>query len=159
MTLNSIADAHVSSSNLTGNYGTLTTMKVREGDGSSTNPTYRGYLKFDVSGVTGTVSAVTLRLYVTDPSANIESVFVVADNTWTETGITYTNAPAISGSAVGSTTAAPVGAYVSITLTPSTVTSSTTTLSLAIKSSATDSFIVSSREDATNKPQLVVTFQ
>jgi PKD repeat protein len=159
LTLNPIADSYVSSSNLTGNYGTLTTMKVREGDGSSTNPNYHTYLKFDVSGVSGTVSAVTLKLFVTDASANTESVFVVGDNSWTETAITYTNAPAITGNAVGTTKAAPVGAYVSITLVPSSVTPGSSPLTLALKSSATDSFIVSSREDAANKPQLVVTFQ
>ena len=159
LTLTPIADSYVSSSNLTGNYGTLTTMKVREGDGSSTNPNYRTYLKFDVSGVTGTVSAVTLRIYVTDASANLESVYVVGDSSWTETAITYTNAPPISGNAVGTTQAAPVGAYVTITLAPTTVSSSTATLTLALKSSATDSLIVSSREDPTNKPQLIVTFQ
>jgi PKD repeat protein len=159
LTLNPIADSYVSTSNLTGNYGTQTTMKVREGDGSSANPNYRTYLKFDVSGVSGTVSAVTLRLFITDASANTESVFVVADSGWTETAITYTNAPAISGSAVGTTKSAPIGAYVSISLVPTSVTPGSSPLTLALKSSATDSFIVSSREDATNKPQLVVTFQ
>ena len=159
LTLNPIADSYVSSSNLTGNYGTQTTMKVREGDGSSANPNYRTYLKFDVSGVSGTVSAVTLRLFITDASANTESVFVVADSGWTETGINYTTAPAITGNAVGTTKSAPIGAYVSITLQPTSVTPGTSPLTLALKSSATDSFIVSSREDATNKPQLVVTFQ
>jgi PKD repeat protein len=159
LTLNPIADSYVSSSNLTGNYGTLTTMKVREGDGSSANPNYRTYLKFDVSGVSGTVSAVTLRLFVTDVSSNTESVFVVGDSSWTETAINYTNAPAITGNAVGTTKSAPVGAYVSITLVPTSVTPGTSPLTLALKSSATDSFIVSSREDAPNKPQLVVTFQ
>jgi PKD repeat protein len=157
LTFNPSADSQVSSSNLTGNYGTLSTMKVREGDGSSTNPNYHDYLKFDLSGVTGTVSAVTLRLNVTDASSNVESVFLISDNSWTETGITYTNAPAITGSAVGSTTAPPLG-YVSITLAPSTIGSGPTTLSLAIKSSATDSAIFSTREDPTNKPQLIVTF-
>jgi hypothetical protein len=39
------------------------------------------------------------------------------------------------------------------------VSANTTTLSLAIKSSAGDSLVFSSREDATNKPQLAVTFQ
>jgi PKD repeat protein len=158
LTLNPIADSYVSSSNLTGNYGTQTTMKVREGDGSTTNPNYRTYLKFDVSGVSGTVSAVTLRLFVTDPSANIESVFVVGDSSWTETAITYTNAPAISGSAVGTTKSAPAGAYVSITLTPTSVTPGNSPLTLALKSSGTDSLIVSTREDSANKPQLIVTF-
>ena len=155
-----VADAHVSSSSLTGNYGTLTTIKVREGDGSAANPNYRGYFKFNLSGVTGTVSAVKLRLFVTDATADLQSIYVVTDNSWTETGINYTNAPLLTGlTAVGTSTAPTVGAYVEITLAPTTVSSSTTTLTLAIKSAATNSAIFSSREDATNKPQLVVTFQ
>jgi hypothetical protein len=106
------------------------------------------------------VSSVKLRLFVTDASANLESVFAVADNSWTETAINYANAPSLTGlTAVGSSTAPTLGAYVEITLAPTTVSSSTTTLTLAIKSSATDSAIFSTREDPTNKPQLVVSFQ
>ena len=135
-------------------------MKIREGDGSTTNPTYHGYLKFSLSGVTGSVGSVKLRLYVTDPSVATESIFVISDNNWTETGITYNNAPPIpTGTPAGSVTAPAAGAYIDITLDPTTVSSSTTTLSLAVKSSAGDSLIFSSREDPTNKPQLVVTFQ
>ena len=159
VTLAPIADSYVSTSNLTGNYGTQTTMKVREGDGSSANPNYRTYLKFDVSGISGTVSAVTLRLWVTDASANVETISVASNSSWTETGINYSNAPAIDGAAVGTTKSAPLGAYVSITLVPSSVTVGSSPLTLAIRSSATDSFIVASREDAAHRPELVVTYQ
>ena len=159
LTFTPIADSQVNSGNLNGNYGSLTTMKIRE-DAVLTNPTYRGYLKFSLSGVTGSVSSVKLRLFVTDASPNLESVFVVADNSWTETGITWTSAPSLTGlTAVGSSSAPTIGAYVEITLAPTTVSSATTTLSLAIKSSGTDSAIFSTRESATNKPQLAVTFQ
>ncbi len=160
LTFNPTADAQVTTSNSAANYGTLATMKIREGDGSTTNPTYHGYLKFSLSGVTGSVGSVKLRLYVTDPSVATESIFVISDNNWTETGITYNNAPPIpTGTPAGSVTAPAAGAYIDITLDPTTVSSSTTTLSLAVKSSAGDSLIFSSREDPTNKPQLVVTFQ
>jgi Bacterial Ig domain len=160
LTFNPIADTHVNTSNVNGNYGTLTTIKVREGDGSTTNPNYHGYLKFSLSGVTGTVSTVKLRLFVTDASPNLESIYVVADSSWTETGITYNTAPSLDGlTAAGSSTAPTAGAYLEITLAPTTVSSSTTTLSLGIKSSGGDSAIFSSREDPTNKPQLAVTFQ
>jgi hypothetical protein len=159
LTFNPIADSHVTTSNVNGNYGTLTTIKVREGDGSTANPNYHGYLKFSLSGVTGAVSTVKLRLFVTDATPNVESIYVVSDS-WTETGITYTTAPVLDGlTAVGSSTAPTVGAYLEITLAPTTVSSSTTTLALAIKSSGGDSAIFSSREDPTNKPQLAVTFQ
>jgi hypothetical protein len=157
LTLNPIADSYVSTSNLAGNYGTQTTMKVREGAGDATSPNYRTYLKFDVSGVGTSVSEFKLKLFVTDASANLESVYLVADSSWGETTITYTNAPAIAGTAIGTTQAAPVGAYVTITLDPTKFPTGTSTLTLAIKSSSTDSFVVSSREDPTNKPQLIVT--
>jgi hypothetical protein len=160
VTFTPIADAHVGSSNMNGNYGNLATLKVRDGDGSATNPNYRGYLKFNVSGASGTVSSVKLRLFVTDASTNLESVFYVADNAWTETGITYANAPSLAGlSAIGSSTAPILGAYVEITLSPTTVTADTTTLSLAVKSASTNSAVFSSREDARNKPELVVAFR
>jgi hypothetical protein len=103
------------------------------------------------------VTALGLRLFVTDASSNVESVYVVGDTGWTETTITYSNAPAISGTAIGTTKSAPAGAYVTITLDPSAFPSGASTLTLALKSSATDSFIVSSREDPTNKPQLIIT--
>ena len=154
-----VADAHVNTSNVNGNYGTLTTIKVREGLGTTADPNYRGYLKFNISGVTGSVSAVKLRLFVTDVTSDLQSIYVVTDNSWTETGITYTNAPSLTGlTAVGTSTVPALG-YLEITLVPTTVSSSTTTLSLAIKSAAGNSAIYSSREDATNKPQLVVTYQ
>lgn len=153
------ADAHVSSSNVGGNYGTLTTVKVREGDGSTANPNYRGYFKFSLSGVTGTVSSVKLRLFVTDVTTDIQTVLVVTDNSWTETGITYTSAPTLTGMTVAGSAPAPNAGYVEITLAPATVSSSTTTLSLAVRSAGTNSLVVSSREDPTNKPQLQVTFQ
>jgi hypothetical protein len=160
LTFTPVADAHVGSSNVNGNYGSLTTMKVRDGDGSTTNPNYRGYLKFNLSGVSGTVSSVKLRLFVTDPSANLESVFLVTDNAWTETGITFANAPTLAGlPAIGGSTLPTVGTYVAMTLSPTTVTADTTTLSLALKSASTNSAIFSSREDAANKPELVVTFR
>jgi hypothetical protein len=153
-----VADAHVNTSNVNGNYGTLTTIKVREGLGTTADPNYRGYLKFNISGVTGSVSAVKLRLFVTDVTSDLQSIFVVPDG-WTETEITYTNAPPLTGlTAVGSATAPALG-YVEITLAPTTVNASTTTLSLAIKSAAGNSAVFSSREDATNKPQLLVTYQ
>ncbi len=157
LTFNPVADSYVSSSNLTGNYGTLTTAKVREGDGSSANPNYRTYLKFNLTGVSGTVGPVKLRLFVTDASANVESVSVAGDNSWGETTINYNNAPTF-GSAVGSI-AKPALGWIEISLDPSIIGPNPQTLTLVVKSSATDSLIVSTREDATNKPHLVVTFQ
>ncbi len=150
------ADAHVNTSNPSGNYGGLTTMKVREGDGSTANPDYRGYLRFSVTGMTGGASAVKLRLFVTDASPNSLGVYAIANTTWTEAGLTYTNAPPVSGSPIASATAAVASSYVDIALPPSAVPGNGA-VAFAIKSAGTDSAIFATREVAANPPQLVVT--
>ena len=52
-----------------------------------------------VGGLTGTVTSVKLRLRVTNPSSNGGSIYRVGAG-WTEGGITWNNAPPISGSPV-----------------------------------------------------------
>src|SRR3954464_327741 len=95
LTFTPIADAQVNSGNASANYGTLTSFRTRQGSGGTSDPIYRSYVKFDVSGVAGlSVTSVTLRLFITDQSASSQTVHVVADTSWTETGITYASAPA-----------------------------------------------------------------
>lgn len=59
----------------------------------------RIYMKFDLSGVTGTIKAAKLMIYGyhsgTAGSTGTDFVYTVADNTWTETGITWNNQPPI----------------------------------------------------------------
>jgi hypothetical protein len=154
LTLGPVADAQVSSSSPSANYGTLASMRTREGNGS--NPVaYRTYLKFDVQGLAGTVTGVTLRLYVSDKSGNTQSVYTV-DPGWTEAGINYTNAPAIGGSPLGGATASTVNTYVEIPLATSAVTGNGL-VSFAVKSGGTDSAIYNTKEAGANPPQLVLT--
>ena len=84
-------DAQVRSSTTTTNFGAMTTIRV---GGEGTTTTYRTYLKFDVSGLTGPVTSVKLRLFATDASPNIVHVLPVADTIWTESVITWANKPA-----------------------------------------------------------------
>ena len=149
-----VADAQVYSSHLTTNYGSLTTLRTREGAGTSTDPTYRSYLRFDVAGVSGQVTAVTLRLSASDPSPNGQGVYAVAPG-WTEAGITYGNAPSIGGTALGSA-AVPSTGYNDIALASSSV-AGDGSIWLGIISAGTNSAIFDSREGAA-PPLLVVTF-
>ena len=148
------ADAQVYSSHLTTNYGSLTTLRTREGAGTSTDPTYRSYLRFDVAGVSGQITAVTLRLSASDPSTNGQGVYAVAPG-WTEGGITYGNAPSIGGTALGSA-GVPSTGYNDIALAPSSV-AGNGSIWLGIISAGTNSAIFDSREGAA-PPLLVVTF-
>jgi trimeric autotransporter adhesin len=120
---------------------------------SSSSDTY-SYLKFTVSGVTGPVSSVRLRLFVTDGSAVAGKIYGVADTSWTEGAITWTNKPAV-GSLLGTGASAPVGTWVEFDL--GTSITGNGTYSLVLKDGSTDAAWYSSKEGA-NPPQLVVTF-
>ena len=149
-----VADAQVKSSSASTNYGTLSTLRVRE-DTASSPTTYRSYLRFTVSGFSGTPSSAKLRLWVTDASADGGNVFATGGS-WTESGLTWSNAPAPSGSSLGSAgSTAAAGSYEEITLSAAAV-SGNGTYNFVLKSGSTDSAIYSSREDAAHPPQLVL---
>ena len=159
-TFGAAADAQVKSSSANTNYGTLATIRTRDGTGSSSSPIYRSYLQFNVAGVSGTVSDVKLRLFVTDPSPHLQQVFAVTPDTWTESGpggITYNATPAIDTPASPLASApVPTTGWVEIDL-PNSAVSANGPLSFALKSAGGNSAIFSSREGA-NRPQLVVTY-
>ena len=61
-------------------------------DGS---PTARSYLRFNVQGLVDPVANATLYVYANSGSSSGYQVGGVSDNNWTETGLTYNNAPAV----------------------------------------------------------------
>jgi PKD repeat protein len=152
LTFNPLADAHVKNTSTGTNYGTATTLQVRQGDASN-NTTYVSYLKFAVTGVNGApVSSAKLRLYVTDASTDGGSVFRV-DDTWTETGLTWATRPVLPATSIGNAGNVAAGGYVDIDL--GTAVTGDGTYSFAVQSSSTNSAIYASKE-STNKPQLVL---
>ncbi len=150
-TFTPIANSYVSQSSATKNYGTNVSLRVRSGSSG-----YRSYLKFSVSGLSGAVGSVKLRLWVNDASPDGGSVYPVA-NTWTESGsgsITWNNAPALPGSpitAIGATTALSTWTEVDL----GNAISGDGTYSFAIASSSTNSAIYSSRQGL-HAPELVI---
>jgi PKD repeat protein len=148
--LSPVADAHVKSTSATKNYGAETFLRLRNGGTSS--DTYRSYLKFDVSGLSGPPTSAKLRMFVTDDSPDGGSVFGVG-NAWTETGITWANAPAIAGSSLASAGATTNGTWVDFDVT-SAVTGNGVA-SFALTTTSSNSSYYSSREGA-NRPQLVL---
>jgi PKD repeat protein len=148
ITLAPIADSYVDSSNASANYGTSTSLRF---DGS---PIVQSYLMFDLSGVSGTITKATLRVYANTSSSAGYTVGGTA-TTWTETGITAANAPPV-GPSVGSS-----GAFSGPTWTSVDVTSlvGTGKLSLAMSGINGTNVRLSSRESgAATAPQLVLEF-
>lgn len=148
ITLNPVADSYTRDTAPTTNFGTSTTMRV---DGSS--PVEKSYLRFTVTGISGTPTSVKLRVYANSAHSVGLQVSRLADNSWTETGITFSNAPA-TGAAINSSGAIASGTYVEVDVTAYVTTNGTYSFVLSGLSSTGLSL---GTKEAANKPQLVIT--
>ena len=148
-----VADSHVKSTSPNSNYGSETTLRVRNGtiDGSAI---YDPYLKFSVTGITGPIASVTLRLFVSIGNNDGGTVYATG-TTWTETGLTWNNAPGIGGPALASIGKTTTGTWVEIPLWPDAI-GGDATYAFVLRTAITSSGYYSSRE-GTNPPELVVT--
>lgn len=152
------ADAQVKSSSPTTNYGSDAGLRLRQGTPDNTI-TYRTYLKFTVTGLTGSVTTAKLRLYVTDASNDGGTAFLAGNDfstggAWTESGLTWSNAPGASSGPLGSAGSVATGTWAEFPVTLALTGNATYTFLLTTASS--DSAIFSSKEGG-NAPQLVVT--
>jgi PKD repeat protein len=147
-TFTPVADAKVSSDNPTKNYGTTVDLRVRT---ASTN-SWNSYLKFDIAGLSGSITSATLRLYVDSGTSSGGSIYSVS-NSWTEGGITWNNAPSIDGTPWSTVGSVSTGTWVEFDVTGAV--SGNGTYSLGLRNSG-GSGLYSSREGS-NPPQLVVT--
>ncbi len=148
-------DAYVRSSTATTNYGTLTALKLRK----SGSETLKTYLKFTVTGITGSIQSAKLRLFVTDASPYLGAVYSTSNNylgtstPWVQGGLNWNNAPEISGTALSSVGAFSVEQWVELNVTPAI--SGNGTYSFALTTNASDLLSFSAKEGL-NKPELVI---
>ncbi len=149
MTFTPVADAYVFQTNPTTNYGTSNLLRA---DGS---PIMRSYLRFNITGVNGTVTRVTLRVFANSAHSTGYNIGNVTNNTWTETGINYNNSPVI-GSSVGSSGSFGAGVWTTVDVTSLVTGNGTLNLGLYTTSATAISF--NSRQASTNMPQLIVEF-
>ena len=149
-TLAPVADALVKSTSATKNYGTLDALRLR--NGGTTSDTYVSYLKFAVSGLGGAPASAKLRLFATDGGPDGGSVFR-AGNAWTETGITWSNRPAVTGGSLASAGTVANGAWVDFDVTSAVTGNGEVTF--AVTTTSSNSVYFTSREGV-NKPQLVL---
>jgi hypothetical protein len=142
-----VADSYVDASNVSANFGTSTQIRI---DGS---PVVRSFLRFNLTGITGTVTNATLRIWANSAQSLGYTAFSVADNTWGETTITNTNAP-VFGAQLGNSGAITAGSWTSVNVT-SAVTGNGL-LSFGVSTTNSTAVSLSSREGA-NPPQLLIT--
>ncbi len=146
-TFNPVADSYVDASAPTTTHGTLTSLRF---DGS---PVVRSYLRFNVSGITGTVASATLRVWANTAQTTGYDAYSVADSTWGETSITGANAPPFGGTKLGSSGKITAGTWTSVSVTPAITGNGTFSLGLSTTNSTAVS--LSSREGL-YPPQLVI---
>ncbi len=151
VTRNPVADTYVSSSAATTNYGTSTVLRVQSG-----SATLRSYLRFDLSGVAGSIQDARLLVYANSTGSSGYDVFGVADTTWGETAINYTNAPSLGGPTGISSGAIVAGSWTSVNVTTLVTAANGGLISLALGPSGSTQRSFASRETAF-APQLVLT--
>jgi hypothetical protein len=140
-------DSYVDASNPTANFGTATTFRV---DGS---PIVRTYIRFNVQGLGGTITRVSLRVFANSSSSSGYTVSSVSDNIWTEATINYNNAPPLGG-AVVSSNGFSGGVWTTVDITS--LVSGNGTINLALTTSSSTAISLASRESGANAPQLIV---
>jgi len=156
LTLLPTDDSFVWSANPSNNYGGSSNLRVRK-----TSAIQNAYFKFNVSGLNGGVTSAKLRLLCEDASNDGGSVLVASNNflntntPWAEAQLIWTNAPAISGSALSSVGAVSVGQTVEFDVT--TAINADGVYTFVMRTNSTDAVYYSSKEGA-EPPQLVITF-
>ena len=149
----SSADAYADSSQPTRTTGTAASLRVRNGEVSP--PHYVSYLRFDVAGLGAKVTAAKVRLQVTDSALDGGAVYLV-DNSWTESELTWTNAPPVTGTPVATLGAVDVGTPVEIELPRSLFAGGNGSYSFAIKSSKSGGAAWYSSREGVAAPQLIL---
>ncbi len=141
-----VGDAMVRTDYPDGNYGSGSTLRV------DTSPKTQSYLRFDLSGLVGTVANATLRIYANSGSSVGYQVHPVADQTWDELSISFGSAPAI-GEVIGSS--GPISPDTWTTVDVTALVTGRSSVDFALTGLNKTSIPLDSREGA-NPPQLVV---
>jgi hypothetical protein len=145
-----VADTYVNESSPGTNYGSNSSLRV---DGS---PIVNSYLRFDVQGLSGSVTSATLRIFAVSNQSVGFQVHDVTNDTWGESVITYSGtnaAPPISAGVIAST--GPVTAGQTYDLNVTSLVTGNGLVSFGLKTTHTTALGLGSRESS-NSPQLIV---
>jgi parallel beta-helix repeat protein len=142
-----VADTYVNEASPGSNYGSNSTLRV---DGS---PIVNSYLRFNVQGLSGGISSATLRVFANSSQSVGFQVHDVANDTWAESGITFSSAPPISAAVLDST--GPVTAGQTYDLDVTAMVAGNGLVSFGLMTTHTTALSLASRESA-NAPQLIV---
>lgn len=150
-------DAKVSSINPNKNYGSLNLLESR-------NSTYtnNSYLKFNVTGLSGTITSAKIRVYSVVNSREGGSIYVVSNNyketsiPWLESGLTYNNAPSITEEPLSTIKAVTAYSWVDFDVTAAINGDGEYSFALAIANTTSQYIKYNSSEANLNQPELVI---
>ncbi|MBN2115111.1 MAG: DNRLRE domain-containing protein, partial [Anaerolineales bacterium] len=154
LTFITVADARVYQGSPTTNYGYQTNIQADAGPGTSVQ---RSYLRFDVSGISGPIESVKLRVYCTTNGTVNGPAAYLADNTWIERGtggVTWNTQPALLSGAFDNKGAIAAASWVEYDVTA--LVTGDGTYTFALVADSYDGVTFSSREGSFD-PELVVT--
>src|SRR5918999_1839492 len=150
-----VADSFVSSVAPDKNMGTWGRVRA------DTSPILRAYLRFDLTGLTGSVTSATLRVFAEAGHPAGYQVRAVGGASWGETTITYRNAPAPAADVTSVSGAFKANAWTSADVTPlvnaAIGAGGPGAISLALTGTTSTEVVLYSRNAPSNRPQLVVT--
>jgi len=146
-TFTPLADAYVNAGSPTSNYGSSTALRA------DASPDVHSYLRFNVQGLSGTVTQATLRVYANSSSSLGCIANSVNDNTWSEATLNYNNAPPVGGALDSSGL---FGANVWVDLDVTAYITGNGIYNLALTTSGSTALSLASREAGANAPQLIV---
>ena len=144
-----VADAYVDSDSPGDNFGSANVVRV------DASPAREAYLKFEVSGLSGTVTSAKLRIYAPDPSRSGGAVARMRNRGGSAASVTDTTRPAIDGRVLSALGAVSAGQWREFDVTGAVTGNGTVSFGLA--SSDNDGVNYASRENVTFPPQLVIT--
>ncbi|GGN58357.1 hypothetical protein GCM10011579_021590 [Streptomyces albiflavescens] len=151
-TFTPVADTYVQSNTASTNYGTSTQFVV------DNSPVRQSFLKFTVSGVTDPVTSAKLRIRAitnNNGSSNGGTFKAMTNTTWSETGTTWNNKPAIDGATLGTLGSVVPDGWYEIDVTS--LVTGNGTFSVGATSPNNDGAYYDSRESGADAPQLVIT--
>jgi chitodextrinase len=142
------ADAYVNATAPSSNFGSVTSIHV------DNDPVKHFLVKFTVSGIAGrTVTSAKLRLYCVDPATLGGDFRRLPDTSWSESTLTWNNAPAAEASSFASLGAVATGSWYEVNVPFITADG---TYAIRVTSTSTNGADYSSKEGAF-PPQLVLT--
>jgi hypothetical protein len=144
------ADSYVKQSSPSANYGTATSLQVNGGS----NPAIESFLRFTVTGASGTIQSARLRIYVTTNGTRNGPTLYATNTSWTETGITWTRRPARIGAVIDNKGSLGTNSWAEYDVTS--VVTGEGTFSFVLAADSSDGVRFSSRQ-GNQPPQLVVT--